>query len=95
MFLLLLQVGLASVYTDHEVYCPGFHYDASIMTAAHRTIPCGAWVKVTNRRTGQSVKLRITDRGPHVAGRIVDLTPAAAQRIGLDGLEMVNLEQLN
>ena len=95
MFLLLLQVGLASVYTDHEVYCPGYHYDASIMTAAHRTIPCGSWVKVTNRRTGQVVVLRVTDRGPYVAGRIVDLTPSAAQRIGLNGLEAVTLEQLD
>lgn len=94
MFLLLLQVGLASVYTDYRVFCPGERYDASLMAAAHRTIPCGSWVKITNRRTGQSVKLRVTDRGPHVGGRVVDLTPAAAQRIGLNGLEAVTLEQL-
>jgi len=95
MFLLLLQVGLASVYTDWRVACPGERYDASLMAAAHRTIPCGEWIKVTNRRNGKHVVLRVTDRGPHVAGRIVDLTPAAAQRIGLNGLEPVTLEQLN
>ncbi len=92
---LLFQAGLASVYVDRQVYCPGERYDASVMTAAHRTIPCGARIKVTNRRSGKSVVLRVTDRGPHVAGRIVDLTPAAAQRIDLDGLGLVTLEQLD
>lgn len=106
MLLLLLQVGLASVYTDHRVACPGWRYDASVMAAAHRSIPCGSWVKVTNRRNGKQVTLRITDRGPcgspecrrdspQLLDRVVDLTPAAAARIGLNGLEQVTLEQLH
>jgi rare lipoprotein A len=95
MLLLLLQVGLASVYVDREVFCPGERYDSTMLIAAHRTIPCGSRVKITNRRSGQAVTVRIVDRGPFKPGRIVDLTPYAAKKIGLDGLEEVTLEQLD
>ena len=63
-------------------------------TAAHRTLPFGTWVEVTNIRTGRSVIVRINDRGPFIAGRIIDLTPAGAKAIGSDGLAPVTLTVL-
>jgi len=74
-------------------YGPGFHgkrtangerYDMDDLTAAHRTLPFGTRVKVTRRDTGQSVVVRINDRGPFVRGRIIDLSRGAARRIDLD-----------
>lgn len=53
------------------------------MTAAHRTLPCGTVVEVTNRRNGRRAEVRVNDRGPFVRGRILDLTPAAGLAIGL------------
>ncbi len=53
------------------------------LTAAHRTLPFGTMVRVTNDRTGRSVVVRINDRGPFVRGRVIDLTPAGAQCAGL------------
>ncbi|MGB9327538.1 MAG: septal ring lytic transglycosylase RlpA family protein [Pseudolabrys sp.] len=61
------------------------------MTAAHKTLPFGTKVKVTNVRTGQSVIVRINDRGPYIKGRIIDLTPAGARAIGSSGLALVQL----
>ena len=59
----------------------GERYDMHQLTAAHRTLPFGAVVRVTNLRNGRSVKVRITDRGPWVDGRIIDLSRAAAKKI--------------
>jgi rare lipoprotein A (peptidoglycan hydrolase) len=59
-------------------------YDMHEMTAAHRTLPFGTTVKVTRRDTGGDVKVRITDRGPFIKGRIIDLSFAAAKKINLD-----------
>ena len=59
------------------------------MTAAHRTLPFGTRVSVVNQRTGKQVIVRISDRGPFVRGRIIDLTPAGARAIGLSGLARV------
>lgn len=56
------------------------------MTAAHRSLPFGTRVKVTNKHSGRSVTVRINDRGPFVKGRIIDLSRAAARRLGLDGI---------
>jgi len=53
------------------------------MTAAHKTLPFGTKVKVTNKRTGQSVVVRINDRGPFIKGRIIDLSKGAAGKIGM------------
>lgn len=64
------------------------------LTAAHRTLPFGTLVKVTNKRNGHVVHVRINDRGPFKRGRIIDLTPAAAQRLGFDGLALVSLEKM-
>ena len=62
------------------------------MTAAHRTLPFGTIVRVTNRRNGQVVVVRINDRGPFVRGRVIDLSPAAGRALGLLGLVEVSLE---
>ena len=63
------------------------------LTAAHRTLPFGTVVEVTNLKTGASVEVRINDRGPHVGDRIIDLSLAAARQIGLvaDGIGPVRL----
>jgi rare lipoprotein A len=61
------------------------------MTAAHRTLPFGTRVRVTNKRNGRSVVVRINDRGPFVRGRVIDLTTSAARAIGFSGLAPVAL----
>jgi rare lipoprotein A len=61
------------------------------MTAAHRTLPFGTQVTVFNRRNGRSAVVRINDRGPFVRGRVIDLSPAAARALGMDGLASVSL----
>jgi rare lipoprotein A len=58
-------------------------FDPDQLTAAHRSLPFGTMLKVTNLATGASVTVRINDRGPFVAGRLIDLSEAAARRIGL------------
>ena len=62
------------------------------MTAAHRTLPFGTMVRVTNTSNGRSVVVRINDRGPFVKGRIIDLTPGAAHAIGIAGLGAVTVD---
>lgn len=59
------------------------------LTAAHRTLPFGTMVTVTNTKNGRSVTVRINDRGPFVHGRVIDLMPAAAQQLGFSGLAPV------
>jgi rare lipoprotein A len=63
------------------------------MTAAHRSFPFGSQVRVTNRRNGRSVLVTVNDRGPFVRGRIIDVTPAAAQALGFSGLATVTVER--
>ncbi len=62
------------------------------LTAAHRTLPFGTKVRVTNKQNGRSVIVTINDRGPFVRGRIIDLTPAGARAIGFTGLVPVTVE---
>ena len=62
------------------------------MTAAHRTLPFGTLVRVTHQRSGRSVVVRITDRGPFVRGRVIDVMPAAARALGFSGLAPVTLD---
>ncbi|MBI3680133.1 MAG: septal ring lytic transglycosylase RlpA family protein, partial [Acidobacteria bacterium] len=71
-------------------------YDMHRLTAAHRTLPFDTWVRVTNVSNRREVDVRITDRGPFVAGRIIDLSRAAAERIGMirDGTTPVRLKVL-
>ena len=65
------------------------------MTAAHRTLPFGTIVRVTYRRSGRSVVVRINDRGPFVRGRVIDVTPAAARALGFSGLAPVTLDVID
>jgi rare lipoprotein A len=67
----------------------------AMLTAAHKTLPFGSLVEVTNRQNGRSVVVRINDRGPFIGGRVIDLTPAAARALGFDGLAQVMLRVLN
>ncbi len=60
-------------------------YNMYAMTAAHKTLPMGTWVKVYNRKTKQEVTLRVNDRGPFVTGRIIDLSYTGAKRLGMVG----------
>jgi len=85
------QSGIASVYSGERT-ANGEYAHASGLTAAHRTLPFGTRVRVTNESTGRSVVVRINDRGPFVRGRIIDLTPAGARALGMDGLAHVTLE---
>ena len=81
-----VQEGEASYYADSlsgNKTASGEPYDKNAMTAAHRTLPFGTKVKVTYLKTGQSVDVVINDRGPHVKSRIIDLSGAAAKKIGL------------
>ncbi len=90
--------GIASVYTTHE---SGGHHTASgerlsdgALTAAHRTLPFGSKVRVTNQRNGRSILVLISDRGPFVRGRIIDLTLAGARSLGFSGLAPVTVERV-
>ena len=82
--------GVASVYSGGRT-ANGEHASAGGLTAAHRSLPFGTLVKVTNRHSQRSVIVRINDRGPFVGGRVIDLTPAAARAIGFSGLAPVTL----
>lgn len=93
------EVGLASFYADRFQGRPtasGRPYDGAALTCAHRTAPFGARLRVTDPATGRSVVVTVTDRGPHVAGRVVDLSRAAAERMGMigRGLLPVRVERL-
>jgi len=82
------ETGLASWY-GHPYHgraaSNGEIYDMEKLTAAHRTLPFGTWVHVTNLANNKSVDVRIIDRGPFVNGRVIDLSHAAAQAIDLIG----------
>jgi peptidoglycan lytic transglycosylase len=88
----MAQSGIASVYAySGERTASGEHARPGGFTAAHRTLPFGTRVRVTNRRNGRSVVVRINDRGPFVRGRVIDVTPAAAHALGFTGLAPVTL----
>jgi rare lipoprotein A len=69
----------------------GERVSSGALTAAHKTLPFGTMVRVTNTRNKRSVVVRINDRGPFVRGRVIDLTPAGARAIGMSGLAPVSL----
>jgi rare lipoprotein A len=84
-------------------YGQGFHgkrtasgerFNTHALTAAHKSLPFGSRVRVTNTRTGRSVVVRINDRGPYAHGRVIDLSKAAAQAVGLSGVGEVKLTRL-
>ena len=87
------ETGIASVYSNEKT-ANGEYAHATAYTAAHRTLAFGTFVEVTNTRTRRSVIVRINDRGPFIAGRVIDLTPAGAKAIGSDGLAPVELTVL-
>lgn len=82
------ESGIASVYSDHHT-ASGEIMNPQAMTAAHRTLPFGTRVTVTNRQNGRTAVVRINDRGPFVHGRVIDLSPAAARALGVSGLAPV------
>jgi rare lipoprotein A len=93
----VIQSGRASWYG------PGFHgrrtasgetFNTNELTAAHRTLPFGTRVRVVNKRTGKSVVVRINDRGPYAHGRVIDLSRASAEAIGLKGVAAVTVAEL-
>ena len=94
-----VQTGVASVYSEHlngEKTASGERYNSAGLTAAHRTLPLGAEIRVTNLNNGRSVQVRVNDRGPHVQGRIVDLSSRAAAALGMrTGVARVRLEVLS
>ena len=80
------ETGEASYYADSlhgNKTASGEPYDKTAMTAAHRTLAFGTRVRVTRPETGESVEVVINDRGPHVKGRIIDLSGAAADKLDL------------
>jgi rare lipoprotein A len=85
------QSGIASVYEGGRT-ANGEMASTSGLTAAHRSLPFGTMVRVTNHSNGRSILVRINDRGPFVKGRIIDLMPAAARAIGMDGLANVEVD---
>lgn len=81
------QIGVASWYGSWHHgrrTASGARFDKEALTAAHRSLPLGTLVLVENLDNGRSIELRITDRGPYVEGRIIDLSLAAARRLGLE-----------
>ena len=77
--------GMASYYWQGQKTASGARFNPSAMTAAHRTLPFGTRVLVTNRNNGRSVTVTINDRGPFIKGRIIDLSRGAAGVIGMTG----------
>jgi rare lipoprotein A len=89
------QSGLASHYSHvGKRTASGEHANPGGMTAAHRSLPFGTHVRVTHRKNGRSVVVRINDRGPFVRGRLIDLSTAAARAIGFTGVAPVTLAVL-
>lgn len=92
-----LQVGVASWYGDRFKRRPtasGEPFDPKDITAAHRTLPLGTIARVTNLANGRSILVRINDRGPYAAGRVIDLSRSAAAQLGMkqDGVAQVRIE---
>ena len=77
--------GVASYYSEPQRLASGGWFNPNSMTAAHKTLPFGTRVRVTHLGNGRSVDVRINDRGPYVAGRVIDLSKAAAGAIGMTG----------
>lgn len=93
----VFQSGLASFYWQPQgIACGPGRFNPEALTAAHKTLKCGTRVKVTNRNNGKSVVVTINDRGPYVAGRIIDLSRAAARAIGMErsGVVPVTLSRM-
>ena len=91
----ITQNGKASFYADKfsgRKTASGETFRNNKLTGAHKTLPFGTKVKVTNKNNGKSVKVRINDRGPFVTGRIIDLSKKAAKKIDLDKAGVAEVE---
>jgi rare lipoprotein A len=88
--------GLASFYTEGTLTASGEKFNTHQFTAAHRTLPFGTRLRVTNVTTGRSVTVRVNDRGPFVPGRVVDVSYSAAESLGMveGGVTKVKLDVL-
>jgi rare lipoprotein A len=88
------SVGIASFYKYEAKTASGEQFNPSDLTAAHRTLPFGTRLRVTNVATGQSVTVRVNDRGPFIPGRVVDVSHSAAEVLGMidSGITKVKLE---
>jgi len=90
------QCGLASVYsTLSEETASGQDTSVNDRTAAHRSLPFGTLIRVDNQENGRSAVVRITDRGPFVSGRIIDVSQVAAHELGFSNLTKVCLKILS
>jgi rare lipoprotein A len=92
------ESGIASLYSTRELgtrTASGRHLADGALTAAHRTLPFGSRVRVTNHANRQSIVVTITDRGPFVRGRVIDLTTAGARALGFSGLARVMVEKID
>ena len=88
------EVGLATWYTapyKGKKAANGQVFEDGDLTAAHRTLPMGSLIVVTNEKTNQSATMRVTDRGPFIKGRLLDLSPASAKATGVYRAGMVNV----
>lgn len=90
------SIGIASWYgyESGPRTANGDKFDPKKMTAAHRTLPFGTIVKVVNLKNHKSVNVKITDRGPHVKGRLIDLSKYAALAIGIKGVGKVSITKV-
>lgn len=94
------ESGVASIYGNGDGYAgrktaSGERMNPHALTAAHRTLPFGSRVRITNRKNGKSTTVRISDRGPFIRGRIIDVTPAAARALGFSGLAPVSVSRVS
>jgi rare lipoprotein A len=92
---------IASIYAIGDSSQPGaktasgIRLDDDALTAAHKSLPFGSRVQVTNKKNGSSVTVTITDRGPYVKGRCIDVTKAGARALGFAGLAPVTVASAN
>ena len=84
--------NVLDIWADEDV---GAALRAVVLTAAHKTLAFGTLVEVTNQRNGRAIVVRINDRGPFIAGRVIDLTPAGARALKFDGVTPVAVRVLN
>ncbi|GJE28498.1 septal ring lytic transglycosylase RlpA family protein [Methylobacterium organophilum] len=87
--------GNASWYASGHRTASGERFNPNGLTAAHRTLPFGTRVRVTNRANGRSVVVTINDRGPFVRGRVIDLARGSARAIGMSGTSYVSLNVMH
>jgi len=93
----LSEVGLVSWYGgwhQGKLTASGERFDSRAFSAAHRSLPFGTVLRVTDLETGRTIKVRINDRGPYVPGRLLDLSAAAARALGIgkDGVKRARIE---